>query len=573
MIEPLTLAKASDVSGKRSTVRDGVFSNPAVERGLLGCLLRRADDLAMVGDRNLFTEPRHLAIFDIIRELHATGGQVDVWCIIERLPEHRDYVLDLMDEDKNPGAVTPLPLVRMVSACAARRKWDSVVKSLQGRIADGDTPAELAEFVRKNLDAQPAGGPGPARFRILSSDELLSRSPADQLVDETIVAGSLVVVHGDSDTLKSTLALDVACHIAIGKRWHGRAVKQGTALYVVAEGQAGMPQRLRAWKQAHGVPGNIAVGFIEEALDPLNEADVQALILQVRPAPPAVLVVDTWSAGLAAGVGDEDKNRDVARAIGAFKRFCTMFGTTVVVIHHEGHAASGRPRGGSALRANADTTIAVSRKDDVITIINPKQKDMPTFAPLKFRRAVVQCKDGTSSVVLMPCEESRLSDSIAKTLIALRDFGSAGASFTQWQSRTGYPETTFRRHVDRLCGENYVGKEGKGCGACYSVTQRGHGYRHSPGGGDPPPSDATGDGDRHDTATVGDGGSPTGDEGSSSHRHDRHDTATDESGGDRSSPPPPPPPYRGGGEAGNGGVTLDEVLAAFPGAVAVKRSR
>src|SRR5207244_3305162 len=87
----------------------------------------------------------------IAKWLHATSGRVDVWCVIERLPEHRDYMLDLMDEDKNPGAVTPMPLIRMLSDCAIRRRLHSVAVTLQRRIADGDTPVELTDILREQL--------------------------------------------------------------------------------------------------------------------------------------------------------------------------------------------------------------------------------------------------------------------------------------------------------------------------------------------------------------------------------------------------------------------------------------
>ena len=54
-------------------------------------------------------------------------------------------------------------------------------------------------------------------------------------------------------TFKSFVALDMACCVAIGRPWHGRAVKQGRVLYCVGEGAAGFPKRLRAWIKANNL--------------------------------------------------------------------------------------------------------------------------------------------------------------------------------------------------------------------------------------------------------------------------------------------------------------------------------
>ena len=53
------------------------------------------------------------------------------------------------------------------------------------------------------------------------------------------------------------------------------------------------------------------------------------------------------------------------------------FGACVLVIHHSGHAATERPRGSSAIRANSDFLIGVFRdeKDMLATVEVVHQKD------------------------------------------------------------------------------------------------------------------------------------------------------------------------------------------------------
>ena len=51
---------------------------------------------------------------------------------------------------------------------------------------------------------------------------------------------------------KSFVALDWACHVALGLPWRGREVTQGDVVYVVAEGKKGIPGRVSAWEATYG---------------------------------------------------------------------------------------------------------------------------------------------------------------------------------------------------------------------------------------------------------------------------------------------------------------------------------
>ena len=391
------------------------------------------------------------------------------------------------------------------------------------------------------------------RFRLVSVDEVLQRPPVECLVEGVMERGTVNVMHGDSGTYKSTLALDLALSVATGTLWHGRAVKPGLVVYICAEGQAGMSKRLRAWIRERGVSENINLKFIEEAVDPLSRDDVDVLCARLRtlPTPPMLVVVDTWSACLAVGAADEDKNRDAAQGIAAFKRIAAAFGATLLIVHHEGHGARGRARGASALRNNADGTFAVSlRNTTTVTIKNPKQKDLATFDPIILQRVVISLEEGVTSVVLISAhEEARPSKAVAGTLAALRHFGAAGASYSDWRRESAKAETTFRRHMDSLCEHGYVELDH----GLYGLTPKGRSYRRSGGGGSPPPSDPGGQGNRHDTAAEEERDSSTTGAGSSTNRHNRHKTATAQNGGGQSNRHHQPPPYGGGGEGGDGG--------------------
>lgn len=77
------------------------------------------------------------------------------------------------------------------------------------------------------------------------------------LIVDVLPLLSLISFFGPSQTYKSFLAIDMACHIAAGKDYWGKNVKQGTVVYICGEGFEGVVNRIAAWKKRHGIkPGD-----------------------------------------------------------------------------------------------------------------------------------------------------------------------------------------------------------------------------------------------------------------------------------------------------------------------------
>src|SRR3989442_185798 len=68
----------------------------------------------------------------------------------------------------------------------------------------GRVQAELGALTR--LD-----GAAPARFRIVSADDMVTRPATEHLVEGVLERGVVGVMHGDSGTGKTLAALDLAC--------------------------------------------------------------------------------------------------------------------------------------------------------------------------------------------------------------------------------------------------------------------------------------------------------------------------------------------------------------------------
>src|SRR5262249_53339238 len=71
------------------------------------------------------------------------------------------------------------------------------------------------------------------------------------LVKNLILAGSLFVVFGESNSGKTFWLLDLCLAIAAGIPWRGRQTLRGLVIYVAGEGAASVKARTAAYRLAH----------------------------------------------------------------------------------------------------------------------------------------------------------------------------------------------------------------------------------------------------------------------------------------------------------------------------------
>jgi hypothetical protein len=204
-------------------------------------------------------------------------------------------------------------------------------------------------------------------------------------VKHIIPADSVGVMFGGSGTFKSFLALDYALHVAHGLPWLGKKTKQGTVLFIAAEGGAGLWRRIQAWHAQRNLsPRKIKFYVLPVAVTLATEAVRVVEAAQALNVEPAVVIVDTMSQTFD---GEENSANEVSaylRELG--NRFRSLWHCVVLVIHHSGHSATERPRGSSAIRANVDFMLGVFRdeKQMLATVECHKQKDGELFDAVTF---------------------------------------------------------------------------------------------------------------------------------------------------------------------------------------------
>jgi RecA-family ATPase len=143
---------------------------------------------------------------------------------------------------------------------------------------------------------------------------------------------------GPSQTYKSFIELDQDMHIALGRRYRGRRVQQGSVVYCAFEGGRGVSKRVEAWRQRF-LPSDYAdpVPFYLQPmrLDMVKQAGelIDAIETQTDGDIPVKISLDTLNRSI---VGSESKDSDMSAYLAASDKLREAFHCFVNIIHHPG---------------------------------------------------------------------------------------------------------------------------------------------------------------------------------------------------------------------------------------------
>lgn len=182
--------------------------------------------------------------------------------------------------------------------------------------------------------------------------------PPEYIIDGLIEHGGLSCIVGPPGMGKSTVVLDMACHIATGKSWQGRRTLKTPVLYLPGEGLSGAVQRLRAWEDAHDIDlsDNLLLGDSIILVKAENEAwgEVAAYIARKGI---GLVIFDTF-ARMSSGL-EENSATDVGVAVRRFDKLKELTNAGVCVVHHTGKHSPDVARGSSALNGALDSELLI----------------------------------------------------------------------------------------------------------------------------------------------------------------------------------------------------------------------
>lgn len=200
----------------------------------------------------------------------------------------------------------------------------------------------------------------------------------------------------------------MALHIAAGKPWFGRAVKQGVVVYIAGEGLGGLALRIKAMRLRYDIPADVQFYVRPKAVNFRDPNMVQELIAVALEAaggqPIAMVVIDTLARAMP-GV-DENSAQEVGVVIAQCDLLKEELGCTVAPIHHTGKDQERGMRGSNAIHGAVDATFRVkgAGKGRVV-VINEDQKDGEPAPPMTF--AMEEVSTGLRSSLVPILEDQR----------------------------------------------------------------------------------------------------------------------------------------------------------------------
>ncbi|MET9465834.1 AAA family ATPase [Streptomyces sp. NPDC006544] len=357
--------------------------------------------LRLVLQRSDFYRPSHEVIWDVLGELYDAGQPTDPANLRKTLERKKllgraggpNFVADLA----NYVSGDPLFYAERIRAAAELRAEAELGRRIvQQATAPDAEPGRAVTFIDDYLQRQKerlAGRSGDPVDALLA--ELLDASSLDNmptlepLIGDMLHLDSLARVVGPSGHMKSFAVIDMAGHVGTGLKWHGQYVRQGTVVYLVAEGARGIRKRVRAWEKHYGLKMDNVL-FLPRPVQAMSP-EWDTLIEAMRRLEPALIVVDT-QARVSVGV-EENSAKELGLVVDRLEQLRAATAACVLLVHHTGHVGE-HGRGSSSAKGALQSELHVSKKGDnasniIVTIKTGKQKDDEEGNDLQFALKVV----------------------------------------------------------------------------------------------------------------------------------------------------------------------------------------
>lgn len=358
----------------------GITANPEAERAFLACLVRDPDARLILENQigaDHFHGAKTREAFSAITGFIVDGTAPDA-ATLKSAVSHATLIELETSLSENASAANAHVYAKLLKDAKAARDEEQARAWLVEAIQKGRPPHELRAIV-EGIE-QAAHGAGKTRFSEVV--DLCGLPPTESwLIKSYIPLDSLSVAFGDPGCGKSFLAIDMACHVATGRAWRGKPVKQGKVLYIAGEGKNGLSKRFKAWFERHGeTPRNIAV--CTNPIQLVDAGGIAALVAEIRAMPekPVLIVIDTINRNF--GPGDENSTADMTRAVSGLDALRTATGAAILGLHHTGHGDKTRGRGSIVLNASIDTEYRITKEDGTVQAVNTRVKDSDTPPPL-----------------------------------------------------------------------------------------------------------------------------------------------------------------------------------------------
>ena len=233
--------------------------------------------------------------------------------------------------------------------------------------------------------------------------------PPKWLIEGILPEYAMTALVAPSYTGKSFVAVDMACAIANGLRWHDEFdVTHGNVFYVVGEGRHGIRRRVDAWHRKRGVTltrETTNLHFSRQGLNFRDKSSIEVIKSDMRLVKNIkLIIIDTLARSF--GGGNENAPQDMGEFINNCDDLMHEFGATTLIVHHMGKDTQSGARGHSSFYGALDTYMTLKKVGQHDLFLKcEKQKDAPEFDDIQFCFLTLSGEDDTP--VLKKVETSK----------------------------------------------------------------------------------------------------------------------------------------------------------------------
>lgn len=266
-----------------------------------------------------------------------------------------------------------------------RSHWESFGNSARPLTADGlrhqqiadssefeaITPEKIADFMNTAEENNPFIG------QFLERHEWGALPKPAWIIEKKFPEVGVGSVWGPSGTGKSFLLLDLAITTALGGYWQSMPVKQGTVLYIAAEDDFGIRERLAAALDARGMErAPVKVLGVNVKLNQAKQMK-QIIAAAKKYGDIRMVIVDTLAA--ATPGMDENMTKEVTAFLALGRLLSHDLQTLVMLVHHTGKDVSRGARGSGAFHGAFDTEWEVESEGLLHTLKQHKIRNGPRY--------------------------------------------------------------------------------------------------------------------------------------------------------------------------------------------------
>ncbi len=307
------------------------------------------------------------------------------------------------DTEASANAVT----IKSILKLAKDNGWTGTVRPSLGSMFAGVAQITNSPSIVPSMPL-PEGVPGPTNpaaeeneeyptpeggFTKTLAQSLAGFTPPDYLIDGILQRRFCYSLTAQTGVGKTTVAMRLAAHVAIGKPLNEIGVERGAVLYFAGENPTDVQMRwLGLCKEMNLDPATLDIHVVEGSMHLSKVAERITREVYAIGKPMALVVVDT-----AAAYFEEDNDNDNVQAGNHARRLRSLCGLpggpcVVILCHPTKNAQDDNlvPRGGGAFLNEVDGNIALRRDGDTIVAFALGKFRGPEFTPINFGLKVIR---------------------------------------------------------------------------------------------------------------------------------------------------------------------------------------